>query len=146
MIQDPVLATFCYTFNKLDNTCTEKLYSIYSSDIVFIDPLHRVEGIEALKRDFDALYANVIDCRFRFHHGLRDGDRGFVCWTMALRHRRLCKGRRIDVEGCSVLRFASPDGGKVVHHQDHFDAGALLYERLPLLGAVIRSIKRYAAG
>ena len=60
MIQDPVLATFCDTFNKLDNTCTEKLYSIYSSDIVFIDPLHRVEGIEALKRDFDALYAKNI--------------------------------------------------------------------------------------
>lgn len=145
MIQDPVLATFCETFNKLDKSCTKKLYSIYANDIVFIDPLHRVEGIEALERDFEALYANVIDCHFDFHHGTRDGDRGYVAWTMILRHRRLCGGRQFEVEGCSTLRFASSDGGKVIHHQDHFDAGALLYERLPLLGALIRRIKRQAA-
>ncbi|MBY5985854.1 nuclear transport factor 2 family protein [Halomonas sp. DP5Y7-2] len=146
MIDDPQLAAFCDTFNKLDKTCTEKLYSIYSDDIVFIDPLHRVNGINNLKADFDAMYANVITCQFDFRHAVREGQHGFVTWTMTLQHRRLARGKPIAVEGCSALTFASGEGGKVIRHQDYFDAGALLYERLPLVGMLVRRIKRIAAG
>ena len=30
----------------------------------------------------------------------------------------------------------------MTRHQDYFDAGAMLYERLPLLSGVIRLVKR----
>ncbi|WP_372609737.1 nuclear transport factor 2 family protein [Halomonas sp.] len=44
MNQDPTLDSFCAFFNKLDKTCTEKLGEIYTDEVVFIDPLHRIEG------------------------------------------------------------------------------------------------------
>ncbi|MCG6659459.1 nuclear transport factor 2 family protein [Halomonas campisalis] len=142
MDQDPHLEAFCGFFNNLDKSCTEELYRFYTSDVVFIDPLHRIEGTEALERYFASLYENVTACRFRFHERQRLGDTAFATWTLHLTHPRLAKGREIQVEGCSRLRFAADGSGKVACHRDYFDVGALLYERLPLLGGVIRQLKR----
>ncbi|WP_136255901.1 nuclear transport factor 2 family protein [Onishia niordana] len=150
MSNDTALDTFCAFFNKLDKTCTDKLYNVYTDDIVFQDPLHRIEGIEALEGYFAALYTHVEECRFTFHHRQRLGDTAFVTWTMTLRHPRLAGGSSYAVHGCSQLTFATtaandPGGQeKVKCHRDYFDAGELLYERLPVLGGVIRHLKRRA--
>jgi len=37
----------------------------------------------------------------------------------------------------SHLKFAD---GKVISHRDYFDLGEMLYEHIPLLGGVIKSI------
>ncbi|WP_075880552.1 nuclear transport factor 2 family protein [Vreelandella massiliensis] len=140
MSYDTALDDFCAFFNKLDSTCTKKLYEVYTEDIVFCDPLHRIEGRDALERYFAAMYENVTECRFRYHQTLRQDDKAFVTWTMHFAHPSLKRGRVIDVEGCTHLTFA--DDGRVAHHRDYFDAGAMLYEHVPLLGRVIRLLKR----
>lgn len=142
MSDDAQLEAFCSFFNKLDKSCTERLYEFYTPDVVFQDPLHRIEGAESLERYFATLYRNVTSCRFDFHERQRSGREAFATWTMHLEHPRLEKGRAIAVEGCSHLTFAEDGSGRIAHHRDYFDAGALLYERLPLLGGTIRLIKR----
>lgn len=142
MSADPQLEAFCALFKKLDKNCTKELYKFYTPDIVFQDPLHRMEGVESLERYFSTLYRNVTTCRFDFHEQQRSGRQAFATWTMHLEHPRLDKGRAIAVEGCSHLTFAQDGSGRVARHRDYFDAGALLYERLPLLGGTIRLIKR----
>ncbi|XGA80372.1 nuclear transport factor 2 family protein [Halomonas sp. CH40] len=142
MSQDTALDAFCAFFNKLDNTCTEKLYEVYTEDIVFSDPLHTVEGRAALEEYFAGMYANVSECRFRYHHRQRHGETAFVTWTMSFAHPRLAGGKVISVDGCSHLTFA--DDGRVSRHRDYFDAGAMLYEHVPVLGGLIRLLKRRA--
>ena len=134
------LEAFCAFFNKLDKTCTNQLGEVYTAEVSFTDPLHHIEGREALEGYFHNLYDNVTSCRFTFHERLQQEESAFVTWTLHLVHPRLEGGRRIEVEGCSHLTFASD--GRVARHRDYFDAGALLYERLPLLGGVIRRVKR----
>ncbi|MFO7646736.1 nuclear transport factor 2 family protein [Halomonas campaniensis] len=146
MHRDPELEAFCAFFNKLDKSCTRKLHEFYTDDVVFTDPLHRVEGARALEAYFSTLYENVTSCRFTFHHGQRSGQDAFVTWTMQLVHPRLDRGREIEVPGCSHLQFAADGSGKVARHRDYFDAGAMLYERLPLLGGAIRLVKRQLDG
>ncbi len=143
---DADLEAFCAFYNTLDKSCTKNLYKIYTPDVSFADPLHRVDGLAALEQDFAALYENVTACRFTFHERQRQGDLAFVTWTMHLAHRRLAGGRAFDVEGASRLVFAADGSGRVKEHRDYFDAGALLYERLPLLGPAIRWLKRRAGG
>ncbi|MGM0543603.1 MAG: nuclear transport factor 2 family protein [Pseudomonadota bacterium] len=140
MSQDKALEDFCAFFNKLDNTCTEKLYEVYTEDIEFNDPLHHIEGREALQRYFAAMYANVAHCQFVYHRRQCQGRQAFVTWTMTFAHPRLAGGRSIEVDGCSALTFA--DDGRVSGHRDYFDAGAMLYEHLPLMGRVIRWLKQ----
>jgi len=140
MAEPAALDRFCAFFNKLDNTCTEKLYEVYTEDVIFSDPLHRIEGCEALERYFSSMYENVEQCQFTYHSQQLQGKQGFVTWTMEFIHPRLAGGKPIRVEGCSVLTFA--DDGRVQRHQDYFDAGAMLYEHLPLMGSAIRWLKK----
>src|SRR5690554_5336164 len=128
MTPDERLEAFCAFFKKLDKSCTEELYEFYTPDVLFIDPLHRIEGAKALERYFSTLYENVTACRFRFHDRQASGRQAFVTWTLQLVHPRLDGGR--EIEGCSQLTFAEDD--RVARHRDYFDAAALLYERLPL--------------
>lgn len=145
MTPDPDLEAFCAFFNKLDKSYTKNLYRVYTDDVVFTDPVHRVEGRAALEAYFASLYARIIDCRFDFHERQRQGNNAFVTWLMTLRHPRLAGGRPIRVEGCSHLTFATADPARVCRHRDYFDAGAMLYEHLPLLGPGVRWVKRRLA-
>ncbi len=96
---DPQLEAFCAFFNKLDKSCTRKLHEFYTHDVVFQDPLHRIEGAEALEHYFAALYSNVTACRFSFHERQRNGREAFATWTMHLAHPRLAAGKEYAVEG-----------------------------------------------
>ena len=143
MAEPAALEAFCAFFNKLDNTCTEKLYEVYTEDIVFSDPLHKIAGREALARYFSTLYENVEQCQFRYHAKQLQGQQAFVTWTMTFIHPRLAGGKPVEVEGCSALMFA--EDGRVHRHRDYFDAGAMLYEQLPLMGSAIRWLKKRLA-
>jgi hypothetical protein len=57
---------------------------------------------------------------------------------MTYRHPRLKQGEPILVQGCSHLLWTDD---KVFQHRDFFDAGALLYEHLPVMGRMIRWLK-----
>ncbi|KXS38078.1 MAG: hypothetical protein AWU55_1737 [Halomonadaceae bacterium T82-2] len=142
MTRDPSLEAFCAFYNKLDKTCTNRLAEFYTADVSFRDPWHRIEGREALIRYFDTLYERVGECRFTFAERLRDGDQAFVRWILTVTHPALAGGDPVTVEGCSYLRF---EAERVREHHDYFDAGALLYEHVPLLGGAIRYLKRRLA-
>lgn len=139
MPNEDALANFCAFFNKLDKTYTKNLHEVYTEEVVFNDPLHHIEGRDALTRYFAAMYENVERCQFTYHTQQQQGYQAFVTWTMTFEHARLARGKPIRVEGCSALTLA--DDGRVTRHHDYFDAGAMLYEHLPLMGQAIRWLK-----
>lgn len=134
------LNDFARAFAQLNADSLEQLGQLYDEQVHFSDPLHEVHGLPALRDYFGNLYANVEALQFDFHgmDQVRDGE-GYLRWSMRFRHPRLAGGQVICVEGCSLLRWNA--AGKVVRHRDYFDAGALLYEHLPLLGRIIRWLK-----
>lgn len=136
------LKRFAERFSELDADNLERLGELYSDTVRFRDPLHEVQGLVALRAYFEQLYANVQDVRFEFHgHDQVNDGLGYLRWTLQYRHPRLNKGRTIQVRGCSCLMWQD----KVYLHHDYFDAGALLYEQLPVMGSVISWLKRRLA-
>lgn len=138
------LHAFASRFAALDKDNLARLGELYSTDALFVDPLHEIRGLATLQRYFAELYANVRDLHFEFHgcDALREGGNegeGYLRWTLSYRHPRLAGGRLIRVEGCSHLLWRD---GKVYRHRDYFDAGALLYEHLPVFGTLIAWLKR----
>lgn len=134
------LQGFARDFASLDKHNLERLNSLYSPDIEFTDPLHQVHGLPRLRDYFGELYANVSQLHFDFSgfDQVEDGQ-GYLRWTMSYRHPRLNAGQTIQVEGCSHLLWRN---GRVYRHRDYFDAGALLYQHLPIIGRVIAWLKR----
>ncbi|AGL86857.1 MULTISPECIES: nuclear transport factor 2 family protein [Pseudomonas] len=134
------LQRFARDFASLDKHNLQRLDQLYSEDIQFTDPLHEVNGLPRLRHYFAELYANVSELRFDFHGIDTCGEgQGYLRWTMSYRHPRLRAGQLVRVAGCSHLHWRDD---KVYRHRDYFDAGALLYEHLPVLGTVIAWLKR----
>lgn len=131
---------FLEVFNTLSSDNLHRLEEIYTSDIRFIDPAHEINGIENLRDYFTKLYANVTSVSFDFYEEVTSGQSGYVQWEMHFAHPRLNGGRPITVPGTSFLRFSGT--GKVSYHRDYFDLGSMLYQHLPLLGAIVKSINR----
>ena len=132
------LQHFTERFAALDSGHLDLLGDLYSEDITFRDPLHQISGLPALRAYFTQLYANVAEVRYTFE-GLDEPQPGYgyIRWTLNYRHPRLARGRPISLQGCSHLRWR----GRVHFHQDYFDAGALLYEHVPVMGGAIRWLK-----
>lgn len=126
-------------YQQLNKTNLYLLDDVYHQDVVFEDAAHRLEGWDELKRYFVNLYSNVQRCEFDIQDLQQQGSAGFITWTMALEHPKLHRGNTIYVNGVSHIKFAE---GKVIYHRDYFDLGEMLYENLPLLGSVIRTIKQ----
>jgi hypothetical protein len=134
------LDDFLAVYQQLTADNIDLLDTIYSTDIEFCDPAHEIRGLDALRRYFTELYRNVDSIDFSFDRRHLVDDQAYLSWRMSFRHRRLAHGRTIEVDGMSYLQF--DEAGKVRHHRDYFDLGAMLYEHLPLLGSLVKTIKR----
>ncbi len=115
----------------------EDLSSIYTQDVEFVDPVHEIHGILGLKRYFRNQCQNLESCRFHYHSELINEDKAFVRWTMKFCHPRIAGGKTIEVPGISEIHFSH----RIFYHQDCYDMGGMLYENVPLLGSVIRTLK-----
>lgn len=132
------LQTFAERFATLDAHNLDRLVELYSDDVTFRDPLHQLSGLPALRQYFNELYANARDISYQFEGAdeIAPGH-GYLRWTLQFRHPRLNSGRAISVQGCSHLQWRE----RVYFHQDYYDAGALLYEHVPVMGSAIRWLK-----
>jgi SnoaL-like domain len=129
------VALFCRVFSRLTPDTPMPLAELYTVDVRFEDPLHQLEGLEQVRQYFTRLNAGLVEGRFSFGEALVGETLAMVPWTMHLSLKRL--KRPVVVAGCSHLRYDL----KVSYQRDYFDLGALIYEQLPVLGAVIRGIK-----
>lgn len=132
-----VLDRFQDLYQTLNKDNLHRLESVYSPEIVFVDPVHQVEGLAALTDYFARMYQGVAEIGFRFDDVVTEGDRAFLAWEMRLRHRTFRPGETLDLPGATLIRF----GDRVDYHRDYFDLGAMIYERVPLLGGAVRAIK-----
>jgi hypothetical protein len=140
---DDFLHRFAEGFSALNKDNLQRLGELYSADIHFTDPLHDVHGLSDLQDYFAQLYANVeqLDFQFQGFDNVSESE-GYLRWLMTYSHPRLHKGLPIEVKGCSHLRWRDE---RVHRHHDYFDAGALLYEHLPLMGPAVAWLKRRMA-
>jgi len=125
---------------RFDTKIIPLLADVYSDDIQFKDPLHAINGLPALTQYYEGMLGDLLECRFEFHHSIESAERGeaILFWTMHYRHKKLAGGKPLRLNGNSHLLYKD----KVYYHRDYFDAGAMLYEHIPLLGFLIRKVKQ----
>ncbi len=102
----------------------------------FRDPFNDVSGVEALIRATAAMFRFGTP-RFEILDRALGGRGGYLLWRYTVDIRA---ERPWIIDGMTALRFDA--AGRVIEHIDHWDAAGQVYERLPLLGALLRLIKR----
>lgn len=133
------LDRFKTAFNPLNKDTLHVLDEIYAPDVEFRDPVHEINGLPALRAYYGRLYDGLVSCHFDFEAEVIQDQQGMLVWIMRFQHARFRRGEKLELRGVSHLKFR--EDGKVFQHHDYFDMGEFIYERIPVLGGVIRAIK-----
>jgi steroid Delta-isomerase len=109
------------------------LRDIAAPDFRFVDPFNDHTGYAAVEAMLEKMFTHLPNAKFTVKDTATSGQVVYVRWHFFAR-------AGWEVEGMSEVHFG-PDG-RATLHLDHWDAASQFYERLPLLGAVLRAIKR----
>ncbi len=129
-------------FESITPESAARIDEIYAPDAYFKDPFNEVRGAAAIRRIFEHMFVQVREPRFVVRDVVAQGAEAFLTWDFRFRIPRL-GGREQVVHGASHLKFG-PDG-RIQFHRDYWDVAEELYEKLPLLGTLMRWLKRRAA-
>jgi steroid Delta-isomerase len=140
---DPRVARIVRFFEQLTPAGLARLGEIYAADARFKDPFNEVQGVAAIERVFAHMYATLDAPRFVIRDAVAEGDTAFLSWDFLFRMRRFDRTTEQRVRGATHLVFA-PDG-RIALHRDYWDAAEELYEKLPVVGSLMRWLKRQAS-
>jgi hypothetical protein len=129
-------AAYVVFFESLTPELLSDLEDVVTKDVRFTDPFNDVVGIEAMRGVFKAMFRDVEGPRFRVTRTAFDGDCCLVKWIFTGRSRL---GEML-IEGTSELEF--DEWGRVRRHVDFWDAAGSVYERIPVIGQMLRFIRR----
>ena len=132
----PLLDRFKNNFSDLTKADWSQLSEIYADNIIFKDPVHEIKGLVAVEDYFSNICTDLLECRFEYLDEVISGNTAYLKWVMHFRHPRLGTDI-IDVRGVSHILW----NDKIEYHEDLYDMGAMLYEKLPILGGVTRWLK-----
>jgi ketosteroid isomerase-like protein len=138
---DARVARVVAMFESLTPADVARLAEFYTADARFKDPFNDVTGVPAIQGIFAHMFTALDEPRFVVRDVVGEGDQCFLTWDMHFRMKRFSREAQV-IHGGSHLRFAAD--GRVALHRDYWDAAEELYEKLPVVGALMRWLKRQA--
>lgn len=126
-------------FQTLTPAGVEKLDAIYAPYSRFKDPFNDVQGLSEIQRIFSHMYENLENPHFVVTGRIVQGNQCFLTWEFRFGFRRFKKGQAQCILGGSHLVLR--DDGRITQHRDYWDAAEELYEKLPVVGGLMRWLK-----
>jgi len=137
------LDALIHFYHELSPDSVARFPEHYSADACFKDPFNEVQGLPAIQRIFTHMFRQVKQPRFVITEQLATESGAMLVWEFRFHVRSWGRGQAQCIRGVSHLRF---DGaGKVCYHRDYWDAAEELYMKLPLLGILMRWLRRLLA-
>ena len=112
----------------------------YAADCRFRDPFNDVKGIPAVTAIFQHMFERLDAPRFLVRERMVDGARVMLTWDFEFHFRGWRPQVTQNIHGASLITLDA--AGLVAVHRDYWDAAEELYEKLPLLGALLRLLKQ----
>jgi ketosteroid isomerase-like protein len=140
-VHDPAVQRIVAFFEGLSPADLPRMAAIYTEDAQFKDPFNQVAGVAAIQRIFEHMFVSLDGPRFVIRDAIVQGNQCFLSWDFIFRMKRFSREEQV-VRGGSHLRLAAD--GRISEHRDYWDVAEELYEKLPVLGALMRWLKRRA--
>jgi steroid Delta-isomerase len=132
------LARMAGFFQEMSAANVGRVRQLYAADATFHDPINEVTGVKAIEAVMADLFHQLKNIRIVVREIRGDEDAGCLLWTMHYQFR----GNKRSIPGVSHFRFNSD--GLVTAQEDFWDASFVLYGEFPILGMIMRGIKRMA--
>jgi hypothetical protein len=129
-------------FETLTPASLDRLDALYAPQAYFKDPFNEVRGLVDIRQIFSHMYEALEQPRFVVTGCIVDGKQCFLTWDFNFRFKRYDLLSVQTVRGGSHLTFNAD--GLLDFHRDYWDAAEELYEKLPLVGGLMRWLKKRA--
>lgn len=129
-------------FETLSPQSVERFGQFYTEDAYFKDPFNEVRGLPAIQQIFAHMYTALHEPRFVVTGRIVEGEQVFLSWDFHFRFRNFRSEQPQTIRGATHLRLAAD--GRIRSHRDYWDAAEELYEKLPVVGGLMRWLKRRA--
>ena len=132
-------------FEHLQPSDVGQIAQLYTADAQFKDPFNEVQGIPAIQRIFAHMFEALDSPRFVITQQVQNGTQCFVTWEFFFSVPRLGKGAPQIIRGATHFALREEaDAWRVAVHRDYWDAAEELYEKLPVIGGLMRWLKQRA--
>ena len=135
-MSEQALAAYARFYETLSPDTLDGLRRLVAPEVRFKDPFNDLRGVDALLRATSAMFRfgtprfEVIDRAL--------GERaGYLLWRYTV---DTASERPWIIDGMTELRFDAE--GRVIEHIDHWDAAGQVYDKVPLLGTLLRLARR----
>ena len=135
-------ARLAQLYEQLTPARLAQLEDYYAPDARFKDPFNEVQGVPAIQGIFSHMFETLEQPRFIVTGRVVQGQQCFLTWDFLFAFQNFHKGVTQTVRGASHLVLN--EHGLVTLHRDYWDAAEELYEKLPLVGSLMRWLKRRA--
>lgn len=123
-------------FQTLTPETLERVGEMYAHDAVFVDPFNQLTGLASVRAVYQHMFDTLKQPRFVVTQTVERERDGFMTWDFLFE----CRGQAQQISGCT--QFKLDDQGLIILHRDYWDAAQQVYEKIPLLGSVVRMIRR----
>jgi steroid Delta-isomerase len=135
---EPHVARVVSLYENLTPTDLTRLPEYYAAGARFKDPFNDVRGVPEVQRIFEHMFKTLEAPRFVIGEAVSQGEHCFLTWDMQFRFRRFNRAEQ-SIRGASHLVFDAD--GRIVVHRDYWDAAEELYEKLPVVGVLMRWLR-----
>ena len=138
--QDLRVARVCAFWESLSLASLVALPAVYSETVHFRDPFNDLQNLAQLETLLTRMFERLQTPRFVVREVALQNDGAVLVWDFYYRLRNWQPQLERHIHGASHVRFGAD--GRVIVHRDYWDAAAEVYEQLPVLGAVLRWVRR----
>jgi hypothetical protein len=128
-------------FESLSLESVDQLTNLYATHALFKDPFNQVIGRDAIKQIFVHMFSQVNNPRFLINSVLEDDQHASLTWDFRFEFKSSPQHSEI-IRGCTWFTFNDHD--LITEHRDYWDAAEELYEKLPLIGSLMKWLKKRA--
>ena len=137
---DTTVQRLVHFFEHLTPQDLTRISEFYALDARFKDPFNEVQGQNAIQHIFAHMFESLDEPHFIITERIVQNQQCFLVWDFRFRFKRFDTTSWQTVHGGTHLVFN--DLGRVTLHRDYWDAAEELYEKLPLVGGLMRWLKR----
>ena len=128
-------------YESLTPDNVSELLSFYAEDASFKDPFQEVLGRDEIKQIFLKMFDQLNNPRFKVKELHNQQNQVSLLWEFHFEFKRWNHAPQM-ILGVSWLKLN--DDGLIKRHHDFWDPAEGIYEKLPIIGSLMRFLKKSA--